>query len=344
MIGSTVRIRSAPLWRKFVRVAMSAKARPSTVDPMPTSDGEEERVPGDAAAQAAREAVEPPDRGLGELVEERRRGEAAGLILEGAGEDRRHREEHEDRDQRHDEGDRGDDEDVAAAPGPRREPVAEQHQEGEPDERRAETHAALARPRRAEEIGEPGRAPAAMPDGEALDDEPDEAEKAGQDEPPRRRRAAGADEERQRREAERNEERQEPRGAPGEPEPKPAPGLTERIAGKTGDEIPGQDRIAGPGKRQPDARGPAHSLSSRPELQSSGEPGSSSPRQCHGSRIDLRSRDDKRAERDQDRTLFRRALDLGVPFREQAAALFGGAVFGEIEVDELDLAELRRVG
>src|SRR3954447_9662809 len=42
--------------------------------------------------------------------------------------------------------------------------------------------------------------------------------------------------------------------------------------------------------------------------------------------------------------LFRRALDLGVPFREQAAALFGGAVFGEIEVDELDLAELRRVG
>src|SRR3954465_12007064 len=42
--------------------------------------------------------------------------------------------------------------------------------------------------------------------------------------------------------------------------------------------------------------------------------------------------------------LFRRALDLGVPFREQAAALFGGAVFGEIEVVELDLAELRRVG
>src|SRR3954451_17636678 len=42
--------------------------------------------------------------------------------------------------------------------------------------------------------------------------------------------------------------------------------------------------------------------------------------------------------------LFRRALDLGVPFREQAAALFGGAVFGEIEVDELDLAELRRMG
>ncbi len=45
---------------------------------------------------------------------------------------------------------------------------------------------------------------------------------------------------------------------PGEPEPKPAPGLAERIAGKTADEIPGQDRIAGPGKRQPDARGPAH--------------------------------------------------------------------------------------
>ena len=109
--------------------------------------------------------------------------------------------------------DRGDDEDVAAAPGPRREPVAEQHQEGEPDERRAEAHAALARPRRAEEIGEPGRAPAAMPDGEALDDEPGEAEKAGQDEPPRRRRAVGADEERQRREAERNQERQEPRPA-----------------------------------------------------------------------------------------------------------------------------------
>ena len=37
MIGSTVRIRSAPLWRKFVRVAMSAKARPSTVDPTPTT-------------------------------------------------------------------------------------------------------------------------------------------------------------------------------------------------------------------------------------------------------------------------------------------------------------------
>ena len=220
--------------------------------------GEEERVPGDPAAQAAAEAVEPPDRALDELGEERRRGEAAGIVLEGAGEDRRHREEHEDRDQRDDEGDRGDDEDIAAAPGPRREAVAEQHQEGEPDERRAEAHAALARPRRAEETGEPSRAPAAMPDGEALDDEPGEAEKAGKDEPPRRRLAVGADEERQCREAERNQERQEPRGPPGKPEPKPAPGLAERIAGKTGDEIPGQHRIAEPGERQPDARGPAH--------------------------------------------------------------------------------------
>ena len=37
MIGSTVSMRSAPLRRKPVRVAISAKARPSTVEPTPTS-------------------------------------------------------------------------------------------------------------------------------------------------------------------------------------------------------------------------------------------------------------------------------------------------------------------
>ena len=61
MIGSTVSTRSARLAGKSVRVAISAKASPSSVVPAPTRTAEQQRVPGDAAADPAVQAGEPPD-------------------------------------------------------------------------------------------------------------------------------------------------------------------------------------------------------------------------------------------------------------------------------------------
>ena len=63
--------------------------------------------------------------------QERAGREGAGIVPDGAREDRRDGKEHEDGDQRDDEADRRDHEGVAPAPAARREPVAEQHQEGD---------------------------------------------------------------------------------------------------------------------------------------------------------------------------------------------------------------------
>ena len=62
---------------KRVRVAISAKARPSAVLSKPTSDGQSQRVPCDAAVAAAGQAGEAPDRIIGDLLEEQRRGRSA---------------------------------------------------------------------------------------------------------------------------------------------------------------------------------------------------------------------------------------------------------------------------
>ena len=98
MIGSTVSTRSAPLKRKPVRVAISAKARPSAVVPTPTSTARNSVFQATPQRRLAREAVEPPDRAVEELRRGTRRARSApALSCEGAGQDRGDREEHEDR-------------------------------------------------------------------------------------------------------------------------------------------------------------------------------------------------------------------------------------------------------
>ena len=131
MIGSTVRTRRARLKRKIRARGDQREGEAERRRADADERRQEQGVPGDAAAQVRGEAVEAPDRGIEELGQERAGREGAGIVPDGAREDGRDGKEHEDGDQRDDEADRRDHEGVAAAPAARREPVAEQHQEGD---------------------------------------------------------------------------------------------------------------------------------------------------------------------------------------------------------------------
>ena len=163
------------------------------------------------------------------------------------------------------------------------------------------------------------RCPMAKP----CDDEPGEAEKAGQ------RRASRAVVARSARTRSGSvarlsgtQDRQEPPARPASPSTKPAPASRESAsAGAAGDRaIPGQERIADPGQRRSSRARPGDSLSSRPRAACSGEPARApAPMPWIPDRPAV-VRDDARGGRDQT-DLFRQVLDLGVPLREQAPAL-----------------------
>ena len=151
--------RSAPLKRKPVRVAMSAKARPSAVVPTPTRTREEQRVPGDAAAQVRRRGSRGPrSSGRRTWPTNSPGAKLPRVVLDGARQDRRDREEHEDaRSARRRCRSR-----TTTKASPRHQPRAASPwqssiRKASRGERRAEAHAGLARPRRAEQRGEPGR-------------------------------------------------------------------------------------------------------------------------------------------------------------------------------------------
>ena len=103
MIGRMVSTRSSPLIGTPVRVAISAKARPSAVVPKPTSTARNSVFQATPQRSWEVDAVEPPDRAVEEFLREIRRArDAPALSCERAGEDRRDREEHEHGDERDD--------------------------------------------------------------------------------------------------------------------------------------------------------------------------------------------------------------------------------------------------
>ena len=144
MIGSTVSTRSARLARKSVRVAISAKARPSSVVPAPTrtaSSSEFQATP--QLTRLCRQAS-PQILAVEQLGEEARGRERAGVVLQRADQDLGDREEDEGGDQRDDQADRADHEHVAVDRAARRDPAGQQEQEGRADQQPAVAHAELA--------------------------------------------------------------------------------------------------------------------------------------------------------------------------------------------------------
>ena len=180
MIGSTVSARRVRRKRKPVRVATSAKARPSSVERTPTRTARKKRVPGDAAARPAGQAGERPEAVAEEALAEG--GERVAVVGdEGVQQHLRDRHEDEERDGGDDEADRADDEDVAADGAARGDAEGEEEEEGERSGERAVAHAELAAVELAEERLEPVVAPAAQADGEALHQQPAEAGGADDD-------------------------------------------------------------------------------------------------------------------------------------------------------------------
>ena len=178
MIGRMVRMRSRPLKRMVVRVAISANARPSAVVPMPTSTARNSVFQATPQrrfeVRQSRPQTERSKNFAGKFTERER----AGVVPDGAGQDRRDRKEDEDDRERDDAADRGDHEGVAAAPAASREPVAKHHQERRRREAGAGPHAGLARSRRAEDAPRQWQAPALEPDREPLHDDERETRKA----------------------------------------------------------------------------------------------------------------------------------------------------------------------
>src|SRR6185503_9868630 len=107
-------------------------------------------VPGDAAAQVRGDAIESPDRVVKELLDKLVRCERATVVLECAGQNSADGKEDENDRQSHHTSDRTNHEGISAAPAPRGEAVAEQHQERCRGERGAKSHAGLTWARRAE--------------------------------------------------------------------------------------------------------------------------------------------------------------------------------------------------
>jgi hypothetical protein len=149
---------------------------PSTVVPNAGEQGEEERVPGDAAAHAAGQARQAPDPLVAEPLGDGGEREAAGLVDERAGERHRDRQGDEEQQQRRAEHDGAGDEGVAAELAGRGEAAAEQHQEREQRHRAADAEARLARGERAERRVHPGERPAGGTDREAAAEQSGEAD------------------------------------------------------------------------------------------------------------------------------------------------------------------------
>ena len=145
-------------------------------------DGEEERVPGDAAARAARQAAEPPEPVAEQFCEEDAERIIAILGDQRAGEHLQDRHEDEERDDGDDEADRADDELVAADRAARGEPQRQQEQESAADQHGTPAHAELPDLKLAEKRGQPLPLKAAQADAEALQQEIGEAGRADGDE------------------------------------------------------------------------------------------------------------------------------------------------------------------
>ena len=120
MIGSTVRMRSSFLCRKSVRVAMSAKARPSEVQPVAQSSASASVFQATPQRVLAGDAAQAPDLLGGEAGLERRQREQPVGVLDRRDQDPEHREEREHDDQRRDRDDAAGDEGVALEEAARR--------------------------------------------------------------------------------------------------------------------------------------------------------------------------------------------------------------------------------
>ena len=111
MIGSTESRCTGVFRRGEPRSATSASIVPSTVVPSAVSEGQEERVPGDAAAHPAGEAAQAPGALVAEPLGDGGEREPAGVVDEGAGQRHRHRQgdeqDQQGRAQHHGAGDEG---------------------------------------------------------------------------------------------------------------------------------------------------------------------------------------------------------------------------------------------
>ena len=144
-------------------------------------DGEKERIPGDAAARTAQEAVETPEPAAEEFREEDAKGIVPLLREQRTAEHLRDRHEDEDGDDNDNEADRADDELVATDGAARGKPEGEQEQEGAAYQQRTPAHAILAVIKLSEEQGQPLPLEAAQANAEALKQEIGEAHRAGRD-------------------------------------------------------------------------------------------------------------------------------------------------------------------
>ena len=146
---------------------------------------QEERVPGDPAAQIRVDAVQSPDRQVEELCCKLAERDVALVVLDRAQKDRRNGKEDEDRNECDDGPDRRHDECVAPAPSPGGKPMANHHEKCRRRQGRAEAHPALARSGAAEPRGEEVERPAVEADREALSDRQGKPQRARDDEPGR---------------------------------------------------------------------------------------------------------------------------------------------------------------
>ena len=188
MIGRMVRTRSAPLKRMFGagRDQREGKAERGRADA--DQHGEEQRVPGDAAAQVRGDAIEPPDRAVEEFRDKFAERERAVIVLQRARQDGGDRKEHEHDRERDDAADRADHEGIAAAPAARRRARSTAASGTPPTVSAAPTPMpAWLGPGAPNSAAEKRPAPAAQPDRKALRDDEREARAC-----PRRRASAPA--------------------------------------------------------------------------------------------------------------------------------------------------------
>ena len=175
MIGRIVRMRSSPLCLNPVRVAISAKARPSAVQPAAHRNASMSVF--HATPQRVLPAMqrEAPDL-LGEQAlgkrDERKR---AGAVLQRRNEDPEDREEGEHGHQRGNGDHAGGDERIALEVAAAREPQREQHAECRDDEPGAEPHAELSARQRRQRGRERLEVPAGRADDETLHEQQNEA-------------------------------------------------------------------------------------------------------------------------------------------------------------------------
>ncbi len=188
MIGSTVSTRSARLAGKSLRVAIRAKASPSSVVPAPTRTASSSEFHATPQLTRLCRQASPQILRSEQLGQEARGSELAGVVLRRAGQDLGHRKEDEDRDQRDDQADRADHEHIAIDRAPRRDPPGQKEQEGRADQEPAIAHAELAVVERPEQALEQLELPAADADREPLQEDIAEPGEPGRDQDPARKR------------------------------------------------------------------------------------------------------------------------------------------------------------